>query len=205
MAAGGMLPGGRQVHFKNASGKFMPPGGMEQRAEIRARLADIPRLAALQGWSQQPLPGAAARSQQPREVEARYRPPTPVERYWGGSRGNKRTQDQIERITQLQERVMGYLRKAGGIDSKGRLSPERYVPNPAAAAAKELLKLKSVDGRLGSLRIDRTMENPARRDFHFNTMTRDQKTGKATLDEQDRLLQTFLRTLESTYGILKDD
>jgi hypothetical protein len=85
MAAGGMLPGGRQVHFKNASGKFMPPGGMEQRAEIRARLADIPRLAALQGWSQQPLPGAAARSQQPREVEARYRPPTPVERYWGAA------------------------------------------------------------------------------------------------------------------------
>ena len=53
---GGYLPGGHQANHRSLSGKFVRPGSLEAGVQIRARLADIPRLAALYGWKQAPQP-----------------------------------------------------------------------------------------------------------------------------------------------------
>lgn len=73
-----------------------------------------------------------------------------------------------------------------------------------------LLWKEKIDGRLGSTKFDRTMmdpnrSNPKKRRYHFGTMTKDLRTGKATEDELNRLLRQFLLTGESNFGFLKDD
>ncbi|MFN0193694.1 MAG: hypothetical protein ACKVP5_17255 [Aestuariivirga sp.] len=219
MAAGGMMPGGRQVRFtNNNSGKFIAPGSIEARSAMDARLNQIPRVVErirLDGQKSWRRPSesyrASTRNRQQALIRERtdYRAPVPKGRYWGGSKGSKRTQDQIERITQAQEKYQGHIRLHGGIGLDGRSSKELYLPNRAATLLGRLERLR-LDGRLGSLRLDKTMYNPYRSDprwsrYHFRTMTKDPKTGKATLDELNRQLREFLYTGESNFGFLKDD
>ena len=219
MSNNGMLPGGRQVRFANtSSGKFAPPGSLEARSAIDARLNQIPRvvehtgLGRRQSWVRpRETYRASTRNRQQALIRERtdYRAPVPKGRYWGGSKGSKRTQDQIERITQAQEKYQGHIRLHGGIGFDGRPSKELYLPNRAAILL-GLLERMRFDGRLGSLRLDKTMYNPYRSDprwsrYHFRTMTEDQRTGKATLEELDRQLREFLYTGESNFGFLKDD
>jgi hypothetical protein len=102
----------------------------------------------------------------------------------------------------LEGELWKHTRGARDID-KLRLK-EEYIPSP--------LRDFDMDGRKGSNYIDVTLRGPeimtrwgpGNRMTRVQSMTRDPRTGKATLEELDTLLKIRNRVGGSVFGILKD-
>ncbi len=175
---------GRFRSPKGPHGKFVSPGGEEARAAIRERLEGVPGQVASLGLGNALLSALRRKRRRDRGLRGLY---------YGGSRGNQETQEQIEDLTAFLEKHIHAKRLFGGRDAKGNKLKELYIPNPAKDFA-ELLGMKVIDGRLGSNKIDLTLELPNGKWVHIQTADIDPKTGKVAEYELDRALKIFRRT-----------
>jgi hypothetical protein len=115
-------------------------------------------------------------------------------RRWGRL-GNPRTRALNARLARAGESEF-WKHAFGAVDIKGKRKKEQYVPSPLGDFG--------LDGRKGSHYIDVTHEGRDGKMTYTQSMTRDPKTGKGTLDEQDVLLELFKRLGGNVIGVLKD-
>jgi hypothetical protein len=191
MANGGYIPGGRHVRFANSkSGRYVRPGSLEAGLEIRARLADIPRLAALYGWKQAPQPAT-----NPQALKKRF-----WRKRWG-RRGSPETRDDLQDYA-VAFRGDVWKHTGGSRDTDGNEIKEKYHPN-------------YFGGREGSNYDDISFiahDNPFKdyepyRDRDLNLAvqhsTVDPKTLKPTFEESRRHLKQWIRDRGYLYVVSK--